>query len=98
MKNNSSETQSYRQSCKTEFWQKIFRVELDYLLRHLKGNRDILSVGCGPAIIESALSKYGFRVTGLDVSQEALDGAPDDIRTVVAHAKICLSRNLLSTL
>ncbi len=87
MKNDSSEIQRYRQSCKTEFWQKVFRAELDYLLQHLKGNRDVLSVGCGTAIIESALSKHGFRVTGLDVSQEVLDDAPDDIRTVVAHAE-----------
>jgi ubiquinone/menaquinone biosynthesis C-methylase UbiE len=87
MKKDLSEIQRYRQSCKTEFWQKVFREELDYLLQHLMSSRDVLSVGCGPAIIESALSERGFRVTGLDISQEALDGAPDKIRTVVARAE-----------
>jgi ubiquinone/menaquinone biosynthesis C-methylase UbiE len=86
-KEMSDNTQKYLQSCKTEFWQKIFHVELDYLLQHLGGSRDVLSVGCGPAIIESALSERGFRVTGLDVSQEALDCAPDSVRTVAARAE-----------
>ncbi len=77
----------YQQSCRTKFWQEVFRVEVDYLLEHLEGARDVLSVGCGPAIIESALSERGFQVTGLDVSQEALNRAPDCVRTVLAHAE-----------
>ena len=48
----------------------------------LKGTKDILSVGCGPAIIEAGLSEHGFNVTGLDISKEALNQAPDSIRTV----------------
>jgi ubiquinone/menaquinone biosynthesis C-methylase UbiE len=77
----------YLESCQTEFWQGVFRAELDYLTRHLEGSEDILSVGCGPAIIESALSERGFRVTGLDVSRETLNCAPDQIRTVAASAE-----------
>lgn len=86
-KNSPEVIARYLQSCQTEFWQKVFQFELDYLIQHLKGCIDILSVGCGPAIIESALSERGFRVTGLDVSQEALDRAPDSIRTVTARAE-----------
>jgi ubiquinone/menaquinone biosynthesis C-methylase UbiE len=59
---------------------------LEYLLPHLEGSRDVLSIGCGPAIIESGLSERGFRVTGLDVSQEALACAPDHIRTIAGRA------------
>jgi ubiquinone/menaquinone biosynthesis C-methylase UbiE len=77
----------YLESCQTEFWQGVFRAELDYLTRHLEGSEDILSVGCGPAIIESALSERGFRVTGLDVSRETLNCTPDQIRTVAASAE-----------
>jgi SAM-dependent methyltransferase len=44
-------------------------------------------VGCGPAIIEATLSKHGLRVTGLDVTPEALGGVPDSVRTVVARAQ-----------
>ena len=87
MKKDSSEIQRYLQSCRTEFWQKVFRAELEYLLPHLEGSRDVLSIGCGPAIIESGLSECGFRVTGLDVSQEALACAPDHIRTIAGRAE-----------
>lgn len=80
-------TKKYLQSCKTEFWQKVFEAESNYLLHELQGARDVLSVGCGPAIIESALSERGFRVAGLDVSQEALGCAPDHVRTVAARAE-----------
>jgi len=81
------EIERYRKTCQTEFWQGVFRAELDYLTRHLEGSEDILSVGCGPAIIESGLSERGFRVTGLDVSRETLNCVPDRIRTVAARAE-----------
>jgi len=76
----------YLQSCKTDFWKEVFKAELDYILQELKGAGDILSVGCGPAIIETALSEHGFNVTGLDVSKEALEQVPDSIRTVAGSA------------
>jgi SAM-dependent methyltransferase len=81
------EIERYLESCRTEFWQGVFRAELDYLTRRLEGSEDILSVGCGPAIIESGLSERGFSVTGLDVSRETLNCAPDRIRTVAARAE-----------
>ncbi len=87
MTRNSEDIEHYMQSCQTDFWNAVFEVEIEYLFQHLKGCEDVLSVGCGPAIIESALSKYGFCVTGLDVSREALDRAPDTVRTVVASAE-----------
>lgn len=77
----------YVQSCGTEFWQGVFRLEADYLARHLEGCRDILSVGCGPAMIESHLAMRGFCVTGVDVSEEALSCAPDSIRKIVGRAE-----------
>jgi len=46
--------EKYLQSCKSEFWKKVFKAELDYILHQLKGTKDVLSVGCGPAIIEQA--------------------------------------------
>ena len=83
----SEDVERYLQSCQTEFWQGVFQVELEYIVQHLAGGGEILSVGCGPAMIESALSERGFRVTGLDVSREALDCAPDGVRTVAARAE-----------
>jgi len=57
----------YLQSCRTEFWKKVFKAELEYALQELKGAKDVLSVGCGPAIIEAGLAEHGFNVTGLYV-------------------------------
>ncbi len=83
----SGNTQRYLESCRTEFWRNVFQSELAYLLQHLEGSREVLSVGCGPAIIESALSELGFCVTGLDVSQEALACASDHVRTIAGRAE-----------
>ncbi|HRY34343.1 MAG TPA: methyltransferase domain-containing protein [Smithellaceae bacterium] len=85
--NSSDEVKKYVETCRENFWQKVFRVETDFLTARLEGCRDILSVGCGPAFIESDLSRRGFCVTGLDVSAEALQCAPDSIRTVVGRAE-----------
>jgi|GEM_PF-263794 len=80
-------TERYIESCRKDFWRKIFRIEFEFLVKHLEGYRDVLSVGCGPAIIEGGLAEHGFNVTGLDVSQEALSCAPDKVRTVAARAE-----------
>jgi ubiquinone/menaquinone biosynthesis C-methylase UbiE len=82
-----SNMQKYLQSCKTDFWKNVFEAEMDYVLRELSGTKDILSVGCGPAIIEAGLAEHGFNVTGLDISKEALNQVPDSIRTVVGSAE-----------
>ena len=77
----------YLQSCRKEFWQKVFKAELEYTVQALQGAEDVLSVGCGPAIIEAGLAEHGFNVTGLDVSRDALDCAPDTLRTVEGSAE-----------
>ena len=82
-----ADMERYLQSCKTEFWKNVFRAELDYILQELTGLKDVLSVGCGPAIIETGLAEHGFNVTGLDISKEALDQAPNGIRTVAGSAE-----------
>ncbi|RKY08917.1 MAG: hypothetical protein DRP65_08500 [Planctomycetota bacterium] len=77
----------YLQACKTDFWKEVFKAELEYILRELEGAKDVLSIGCGPAIIETGLSEHGFNITGLDISEEALEQAPDSIRTIVGSAE-----------
>jgi SAM-dependent methyltransferase len=77
----------YLQSCRKEFWQEVFRFEADYLAERIRPCREVLSVGCGPAVIEGELRKRGFEVTGLDVSRQALSLAPDRERAVAARAE-----------
>ena len=80
-------TRDYIESCGMDFWKCVFQQETDYLLRELSGCRNILSVGCGPAVIEGALCEYGFEITGLDISEEALNEAPDGVRTILGSAE-----------
>ena len=82
-----NKAKSYLNSCQSVFWKEVFEKELQYLLISLKGHNKILSVGCGPAIIEKGLQEHGFNVTGLDVSKDALGGAPDRVRTLVGPAE-----------
>lgn len=79
--------EKYLQSCRTEFWKSVFNAELNYLLQELKGAQEVLSVGCGPAIIEAGLVEHGFNVTGLDISEEALNEASNSIRTITGSAE-----------
>ena len=72
----------YIQSCRTDFWKKVFKAELEYATQELKGAKDVLSVGCGPAIIEAGLDEKSFNVTGLDITKEALGHVPDRVRTL----------------
>ena len=84
---NTEDIKRYVQTCHEKFWQNVFAVETGYLVAHLQGIRDILSIGCGPAMIEGKLSEKGFHVTGLDISAEALKCAPDTVRTVAGRAE-----------
>jgi ubiquinone/menaquinone biosynthesis C-methylase UbiE len=82
-----AESSRYLRSCRSAFWRQVFAAELDYLLQCLRRGDEILSVGCGPAIIEGGLNERGFAVVGLDVSREAIACAPDALRTAVAPAE-----------
>jgi len=77
----------YLKSCQSEFWKEVFRKEAEYISRELRGYKSVLSIGCGPAIIEGELQENGFNITGLDISKEALEEAPDSIRTIVGSAE-----------
>ncbi len=79
--------EKYLQSIKKEFWRRVFKAELEYILPKLEGLKDILSVGCGPAVIEAGLAKHDFSVTGLDISEEALGQSSEAVRTVIGSAE-----------
>jgi ubiquinone/menaquinone biosynthesis C-methylase UbiE len=88
MSTEYSNMKKYLKSCKSDFWKAVFQAELDYIMHKLKGAKDVLSVGCGPAIIETDLAKQGINITGLDISREALGHASDNIRAVIGRAEI----------
>jgi len=77
----------YLQSIKKDFWARVFEAEQRYIVEEVRGLEDILSVGCGPAVIEGWLADRGFKVTGLDISQEVLGRSQEGVRTVVGSAE-----------
>lgn len=79
---------TYYEICQTPFWQTVFNEEYKYLFKALAGCKKILSVGCGPAEIERMLVANDFAITGLDISKEALNYAPDSIRKIVGTAEM----------
>ena len=79
--------ESYSNACQTDFWKAVFHAEYSFVEERLQGCHDGLSVGCGQAVIEKMMSDRGFHVTGLDVSREALNSAPDEVRTIAGNAE-----------
>lgn len=47
----------------------------DFLKSSLPANASILDVGCGNGVISRHLGRFGFKVTGIDVSEKAIDKA-----------------------
>lgn len=47
----------------------------DFLQHSLPSNANILDVGCGNGVISRHLGRFGFNVTGIDVSEKAIEKA-----------------------
>jgi 2-polyprenyl-3-methyl-5-hydroxy-6-metoxy-1,4-benzoquinol methylase len=47
----------------------------DFLKSSLPANASILDVGCGNGVISRHLGRFGFKVTGIDVSEKAIEKA-----------------------
>lgn len=84
---NKAESERYVKSYETDFWQQIFNFEADFINECIGDARNIISVGCGPGQVEKILCAKGLKVTGIDISVEALGAAPDCIRKIVGRAE-----------
>ncbi len=52
---------------------KIIRRLSDEFNKHLGEHASIIDIGCGPGYHSLELSRYGFNVTGIDLSSESID-------------------------
>ena len=69
----------YKKANSYEFERIADRKRIDFIANFLKSslpsNASILDVGCGNGIISRHLGRFGFKVTGIDVSEKAIDKA-----------------------
>ena len=49
----------------------------------------VLDIGCGPGFLPIVLSENGYRVTGVDYSEDMLVCARENMRKCGAHATLC---------
>jgi ubiquinone/menaquinone biosynthesis C-methylase UbiE len=72
-----------------EFYRKksgrqIIKKELEFIERRLGNCRKILSIGCGPAVVETDMKKLhpDTEITGIDISPDMLGHAPKSVHVV----------------
>jgi len=80
--------------------QAFYEMAFDEVVRRLNAPKDaiILDAGCGSCAKSVLLAKRGFRVTGSDFSQKALDLAVDTIQAHGVADRISLQREDLTGL
>ncbi len=73
----------------TNFGRKILERELEFIQSELVGCKCVLSIGCGPAILEARLAQLNpdTFIIGLDNSKEMLAQAPKFLNVVLGDAK-----------
>jgi ubiquinone/menaquinone biosynthesis C-methylase UbiE len=66
----------------TDLGKKILEKEAEYISKKLSTDRKVLSVGCGPALIEARILELNpqMELLGLDNSKEMLDQASNAIK------------------
>lgn len=80
--------EKYLRFYRTEFGRRILEEELKIISEVLSGAETILSVGCGPAVLEETFQKMNpdIKLTGLDCSKAMLENALS-INTVLGNAE-----------
>jgi 2-polyprenyl-3-methyl-5-hydroxy-6-metoxy-1,4-benzoquinol methylase len=70
---------TYKKANAYQFERIADRKRIDFIAGFLNGalsaNANILDVGCGNGVISRHLGRYGFNVTGIDVSEKAIEKA-----------------------
>lgn len=83
-----NDAKKYKQFYDTTLGKQILQQELQFINEKLTDKKTILSVGCGPAIVETELQKLLPEATiiGLDNSKEIITQAPREISLLIGDA------------
>ncbi len=84
-----NERKKYVQFYSTAIGQKILKHETRFVDEKLQGCKKVLSIGCGPALLETNLHRLHpkMKIIGLDNSQEMIELVSKEISSVYADAQ-----------
>lgn len=83
------EEKKYRQFYSTVLGTKILEYETRFVVEKVQGYKNVLSIGCGPALLEERLQQLhpGMNIIGLDHSKEMIEQLSKKISIVYGDAQ-----------
>jgi ubiquinone/menaquinone biosynthesis C-methylase UbiE len=86
---NKSEIEKYLKFYNSKFGKEVLEKELEFVESKLKGCKNVLSIGCGPALLEARLHQLHpeMNITGLDNSKEMIVQASKSIHLEYGDAQ-----------
>ena len=84
-----NEVKKYVQFYSTTLGKRILEQETRFVDEKLRGRKKVLSIGCGPAVLEARLQELhpDMNITGLDNSKEMIEQSPGEISIVYGDAQ-----------
>jgi len=84
-----NDAKKYVQFYSTPLGKSILQRETRFVSEKLQGCRKVLSIGCGPALLEARLQRLhpDMMIIGLDISKETVTQAPQGISVVLRDAE-----------
>jgi len=89
MKMKTSQAKDYLKSYEKKPGRELLKKELEFVESRLGGCEHLLSVGCGPAVLEGKLKAMHdeMEIVGLDASRDMIKLAPESINVVYGDAQ-----------
>ncbi|MEA2054285.1 MAG: class I SAM-dependent methyltransferase [Candidatus Thermoplasmatota archaeon] len=86
---NENEVEKYLKFYNSEFGKEVLKGELKFVESKLKNCKNVLSIGCGPASLETRLNQLHpeMNITGLDNSKEMLEHVSPSIHVEFSDAQ-----------
>jgi len=86
---NKNEVEKYLKFYNSRFGKEVFNEELEFIEPRLKGCKNVLSIGCGPALLDAKLHQLHpeMNITGLDISKQMIKQAPKSIHVKYGDAQ-----------
>ncbi|MCK4332491.1 MAG: class I SAM-dependent methyltransferase [Thermoplasmatales archaeon] len=84
-----NEVEKYLKFYNSEFGKEVLKRELEFVESKLKNCKNVLSIGCGPALLETRLNQLHpeMNITGLDNSKEMLKRVSPSIHVEFGDAQ-----------